>query len=375
MGKASDDLGDFRASLGQRAARQPPVLIASLIAGFLIGLGYHAVSETPSGEFDRGYLLSGVNGAAIATAAWAVQFVFASAERSHLGAALRRLPLAAEVIVRAVALTVALAGVGLAVQLALFPAPAGMAVMAKEWLTAELPRFAAISFGVSFLFRMVLTTRQLIGGQLLMNALLGTYQRSVRKDLIVMYLDLANSTRLAEAMGEVKVHDLITRFFFDIDAPIQAFGGEVHAYVGDEAIVVWPLLSDAPKNSRAIGCFFAIDARMRRLAPTYEKTFGVAPSFRAGIHVGPVIMSECGDSRRQLAFFGDTMNVGARLCDYCKTIDERLIVSGALMRAASLPDGVSAAAGEPIQVRGREEPVEAYAVRRRSAGPRARSPL
>jgi hypothetical protein len=32
-------------------------------------------------------------------------------------------------------------------------------------------------------------------------------------------LDLANSTRLAEEMGELRVHNLITRFFFDIDEP------------------------------------------------------------------------------------------------------------------------------------------------------------
>jgi adenylate cyclase len=33
------------------------------------------------------------------------------------------------------------------------------------------------------------------------------------------------------------MRDLLTRFFFDIDEPIVAHGGEVHAYVGDE--VIW----------------------------------------------------------------------------------------------------------------------------------------
>jgi adenylate cyclase len=41
-----------------------------------------------------------------------------------------------------------------------------------------------------------------------------------------------------------------------------------------------------------------------------------------------VIVSECGDAKRQLAFFGDTMNVAALLCEHCKTADQRLVVSG-----------------------------------------------
>ena len=53
----------------------------------------------------------------------------------------------------------------------------------------------------------------------------------------MMFLDLADSTSLAEKLGELRVHDLITRFFFDIDEPIHDHGGSVLSYVGDEVIV------------------------------------------------------------------------------------------------------------------------------------------
>ncbi len=58
---------------------------------------------------------------------------------------------------------------------------------------------------------------------------------------MLLFLDLAGSTTLAEQMGELRVQDLLTRFFYDIDAAIVAHGGEVHAYVGDEVIVSWPV--------------------------------------------------------------------------------------------------------------------------------------
>ena len=71
-------------------------------------------------------------------------------------------------------------------------------------------------------------TRRLPGGALLTSVVLGTYHRPVRQQLIVMFFDIAHSTGLAEAMGELR-HDLITRFFFDIDEPISDHGGAVHA--------------------------------------------------------------------------------------------------------------------------------------------------
>jgi class 3 adenylate cyclase len=163
-------------------------------------------------------------------------------------------------------------------------------------------------------------------------------------------------------MGELKVHDLLTRFFFDIDEPISDYGGVVHAYVGDEAVVAWPLSADNARNARCLECFFAIEAKMARLAPDYEREFGVAPLFRAGLHAGPVIVSECGDAKRQLAFFGDTMNVAARLCEHCKAADKRLIASADLIRQAAVPADLKVGEAVSLALRGRRRPIEVHAV-------------
>ena len=42
-----------------------------------------------------------------------------------------------------------------------------------------------------------------------------------------LFLDLVGSTSLAESMGELRMHDLLTRFFFDIEETILGQGGEV----------------------------------------------------------------------------------------------------------------------------------------------------
>ncbi len=297
----------------RQAARQRGFLVASVVGGFAVGVAYRVLFDPAAEGTFANFLRSGIHFAGLALIVLTVQTGFASGARSRLGAALRRLPLAGEVVVRALVLTAALIVVGFSTQIALYAEPYRLNWLTRTWLTVNLPRIVLIGFGMSLVIGVVIETRRLIGGALLASVLLGTYHRPSRRRLIVMFLDLANSTRLAEEMGELRVHDLITRFFFDIDEPINDFCGAVHAYVGDEVIVSWPVADDPAHNARCLACFFAIERKITSLAPDYAAKFGVVPAFRAGIHAGTVVVSECGDAKRQLAYFGDTMNVAALL--------------------------------------------------------------
>ncbi len=362
VGAGVEERGAVRSMMQRLAQRHRGLLASSSLLGFAIGVGYRFLLD-PADERDLGnFLRSGTQGVGVALTVLAVQAGFASVARTRLGARLRRLPLAAEVLVRAVAMAALLIAVGLTLQFALYWERYHLDWLSRSWFAVTLPRLVLIGFGFSLIIGVVVETGRLIGGELLASVLLGTYHRPARERLIVMYLDLANSTRLAELMGEERVHDLITRFFFDIDEPIRDFGGRVHAYVGDEVIVAWPVSDDPARNARCVACFFAIQRKIVRLAREYEAEFGAAPAFRAGLHAGTVIVSECGDAKRQLAFFGDTMNVGARLCEYCKTVNRRLVVSGDLLRLMTIGEGWAVAEGELIAVRGRQERVEAHVI-------------
>ena len=80
-------------------------------------------------------------------------------------------------------------------------------------------------------------------------------------------------------------------------------------------------------GGRCIDCFFAIADTIAEKADSYRQEFGMVPGFRAGLHAGAVVISECGSSRRQLAYFGDTVNVTARLQEHCKEAGRNLLVS------------------------------------------------
>jgi class 3 adenylate cyclase len=342
------------------AARRPTLLAASLISGFIFGIAYRHLMD-PAAERDiANYLRSGVHGVGIAFAAWAVQTWFAATARSPFGAALRRLPVAGEVVIRSAVMTAALVIAGVLLQFAIYAEPLRLRWFTLDWFTTELPHIVVIGFAITLVFGAITEAGRLIGGPLLASVALGTYHRPAREELIVMFLDIAGSTALAEEMGELRVQDMFTRFFFDIDEPISDHVGRVHAYVGDEVIVTWPMTGDPVRNARCLTCFFAIEAKMASLAVDYAREFGVVPRFRAGLHAGPVIVSECGSTKRQLAYFGDTMNVAARLCEYCKAVDQCLIVSGDLLRQVTVAADLRVGDGENIALRGRQQRIEAH---------------
>jgi class 3 adenylate cyclase len=339
------------------------LLAAMLVAALALGIAYRYLFNPLEERTLAFYLRSCVHAIGMAFAGWTVQMGFAALPRSQLGSALRRKPLAVEFALKALAMTAALTIVTLGLQFALYPSTS------KEWYAQDLPRIVVLAFVVSLLFGAIFEFRRLVGGRVLGSFFLGTYHRPQLEQRIVMFLDLAGSTALAERLGEVRVHDLITRFFFDIDAPIADHDGEVHAYVGDQVIVSWPLSAGAARNARWLHCFFATQDTIDTLAPAYAREFGVVPQFRAGVHAGSVVVSECGDARRQIAYFGDTMNVAARLCEYCKAAGDALVASAELLRNTAVPPGFAAGAATDILPRGRQSPIAVHAIRREKTQP------
>jgi class 3 adenylate cyclase len=232
-------------------------------------------------------------------------------------------------------------------------------------LVDEFPKIVGAAFVGALLVGVIFELTRLVGNRVLFNVALGRYRQPVREQRVLMFLDLAGSTSLAEAMGELRVQNLLTRFFYDIDDAIVAHGGEVHAYVGDEVIVTWPL-NERMSSGRCIDCFLAIADAIAAKADSYRKEFGMVPNFRAGLHAGSVVISECGSSRRQLAYFGDTVNVTARLQEYCKEAGRNLLVSADLLSHMQPNANILIEPLGPAQLRGRAAPIEVFAVQRRA---------
>ena len=163
----------------RRAARQRGYIAASLVSGFILGVAYRFRFDLADERSLANFLRSGFHGVGVALTVWTVQAGFALGAQSRLGAALRRLPLAAEVLVRALAMTAALIVVGLALQFLLYAEPYHLDWLTAHWLTTNLPSIVALGFGISLVIGVTAEIQRLIGGALLTSVLLGTYHRPV----------------------------------------------------------------------------------------------------------------------------------------------------------------------------------------------------
>jgi class 3 adenylate cyclase len=332
----------------------PTVVVA--VFGLLFGMTIRYFVDSPLEASVANYLGSGLHGVGVALAGWATHLYFASRRSEWIS----RWPLLMDLAVRsaAMAVVVALAVLGLEPLLHWHRIEA-------HWLVEKFPTIVAIAFFGALLVGAIFELTRLVGSRVLFNVALGRYRTPVREERVLMFLDLAGSTSLAESMGELRVQGLLTRFFFDIDGAIVAHGGEVHAYVGDEVIVTWPL-DERMSGGRCIDCFFAIADIIAEKAASYRREFGMVPSFRAGLHAGQVVISECGSSRRQLAYFGDTVNVTARLQEHCKEVGRNLLVSADLLRHMKLKPAFAVEALGEARLRGRAAAIEVSAVERRN---------
>jgi adenylate cyclase len=337
-----------------RQAILPTFFLA--IGGLIAGLAYRYFVNDPIEATLANYLRSAFHGMGMTLAGWGVHLYFTSRRSEWVS----KWPLLADLAMRSATMAIVVASVALILQAALY----GEWIETK-WLIEQFPLIVAIGFLGSMLIGSAYELTRLIGSRVLFNVALGRYRSPVREARVLMFLDLAGSTSLAEQMGELRVQDLLTRFFFDIDGAIVAHGGEVHAYVGDEVIVTWPL-DERMSGGRCIDCFFAVADSIAEKADTYRQEFGMVPSFRAGLHAGHVAISECGSSRRQLAYFGDTVNVTARLQEHCKEMGRNLLVSADLLRLMKpMPAYAAEALGE-VRLRGRAATTEVFAIERRS---------
>lgn len=224
-------------------------------------------------------------------------------------------------------------------------------------LVYALPFFIVVAFAIQFLLQM----NRMIGANVLRYFVAGVYHRPRAEERIFLFLDLADSTALAERLGSARYFELLRRVVDSLTEPLLDAQGDIYQYAGDEVVITWPLATGV-RDANCVRCFFAVRDVIAEAAARYERDFGAVPRFRAGLHGGTVTAGELGDLRQQIVFVGDILNTAARLEEYAKRSGFELVVSGALLERLALPSGVEARRCGELLLRGKDERVVAYSL-------------
>lgn len=223
-------------------------------------------------------------------------------------------------------------------------------------------RFLLLAFLLSFLFNFIRLTARILGPRVLRNYMLGKYFKPHAEERIFMFIDINSSTALAERLGPHQYHLLLNDFFRDISAPIEESKGEIYQYVGDEVVVTWSM-KDGIKKNNCVRCFFDIERNISSLSSKYEKTYGIRPDFKAGLHCGRVITAEVGKIKSDIVFHGDVVNTCERILSQCHPLNKKILASEFVIRKLNLLPYFEAEFVNAIRLKGKGMEIGLYTIR------------
>lgn len=215
-----------------------------------------------------------------------------------------------------------------------------------------------VAFGIGFCqFYTEITDN--IGLGVLLNFFTGKYHRPKEEERIFMFLDMKDSTAIAENLGHVRYFEMLRDYYADLTQPIVDYAGEIYQYVGDEVVVTWKLSRGIEQNN-CIRCFFAMKHALSSQAEKYRGKFGLSPTFKAGLHFGQVTTGEIGVIKKDIVFTGDVLNTTARIQGLCNQYKVDLLVSEQLVKELKIENQLTVLPVGEAELRGRNEKVNLY---------------
>lgn len=197
------------------------------------------------------------------------------------------------------------------------------------WKNGIIISFLIYFFTASTFFSFWKIVNENFGPSVFWNLVVGLYSPPRTEKKIFMFLDMRDSTTIAEKLGYTKFSKLVQDSFLDLNSVMAKFNGEIYKYVGDEAIIVWDY-DQGKSEQEAVKLFFDFQQVLKKKEDYYSQNYGLLPEFKAGIHGGEVIVAEVGVERKEIAYLGDVVNTTARIQDQCNHLKENFLVSSIL---------------------------------------------
>jgi adenylate cyclase len=186
---------------------------------------------------------------------------------------------------------------------------------------------ALIYYG-SFILLMnfILYINKKFGPGSMVDLLTGKYYHPRNEELIFLFLDLKDSTTLAEKLGHNKYSRFIKECIHELTPIIQKYNARVYQYVGDEVILFWGT-KEGYNQLNCLNTFFEFRSTLKERNDYFRSKYGEIPKFKAGMDAGVVTVTEIGDIKREIAFHGDVLNTASRLEKKCNEFNVQLIIS------------------------------------------------
>ncbi len=175
-----------------------------------------------------------------------------------------------------------------------------------------------------------------------------------RRQVTILFADIAGFTELSSELDAEEVHGLVSRFFAAADDIVEQYGGTVDKHIGDAVMALFgaPVAhGDDPLRALRAAC------DMHSALAEVSREAGRELNIHIGIASGEVVAGGLGsDSRQDYTVLGESVNLASRL-DSLAGPGETLI-SEAVYRAVAAQ--VDCEAMGEVTVKGLDKPVRVW---------------
>ncbi len=189
-----------------------------------------------------------------------------------------------------------------------------------------------------------------------------------RRVATLVFGDLVGFTTLAQTADPEQVKRLVDTCFGALAADVTAYGGRVDKIVGDEIVAIFGApVAHEDDAERAVRC----GLQMQRTLANLAGRVGVGLEMRVGVNTGEVLVGALGGD---VTAMGDVVNIASRL--QAEATPGQVVVGPSTQAATA--EVITYESLGALQVKGRDEPVDAWRAlapiappgrRRRARGP------
>jgi len=182
----------------------------------------------------------------------------------------------------------------------------------------------------------------------------------VRRELTIMFSDLAGFTSLSEGMEPEDLTLLLNDYLTDMTDIILEEGGTLDKYEGDAILAFWNAPLEQPDHAvRACRAAVRCQRALADRRPEFRERCGRDMHMRMGLHSGEVIVGNMGSRQRfDYTVLGDAANLASRLEGANKAFGSGTMISDATLVLAG--DSVQVRSLGRITVVGRRESVAVH---------------
>ena len=213
----------------------------------------------------------------------------------------------------------------------------------------------------SLVYSFLTIAAERFGRGMFLKMMVGRYKSPKEEKRIFMFLDLKDSTTIAERLGHYRYSEFIQDCFIDLNEKVLDYEAEIYQYVGDEVVLSWPY-EKGILNNNCVQLFFAFKKQLASRKDYYNKKYLTFPEFKAGVHGGALMVAEVGFIKKELAYHGDVINTSARIQAACNKYNVSFLLSEKILEDLKFDKKAKSRSLGDVKLKGKKKDVKIHTI-------------